>query len=48
MEDLQKQMANPFAQQQRVKKSTGKRLTNKERDKLKKQREKLLRKKKRM
>lgn len=46
MEDLQQKMMNPFGEGPRTKKSTGKRLTPKERDKLKKQRDKMLRKKK--
>ncbi len=43
MEDLQKKMMNPFGEGPKTKKSTGKRLTPKEREKMRKQREKLLR-----
>ncbi len=47
MEELQQKMMNPYGAGPKTKKSTGKRLTSKERDKLRKQREKMLRKKKR-
>ncbi|MEZ6095201.1 MAG: signal recognition particle protein [Pirellulaceae bacterium] len=46
MEQLQNKMHNPGAMMPQTKKSTGKRLTNKEREKIRKQREKLLRQKK--
>ncbi|MEQ1904105.1 MAG: signal recognition particle protein [Pirellulaceae bacterium] len=45
-ERMQEKMVNPGATMSREKKSTGKRLTDKEREKIRKQREKLLRQKK--
>jgi signal recognition particle subunit SRP54 len=47
MNDLKDRMLDPSAQGPRIKKGTGKRLTAKEREKLRKQREKFLREKKR-
>jgi signal recognition particle subunit SRP54 len=43
VEQMKQKMLDPSAQMQKQKKSTGKRLTEKEREKLRKQREKFLR-----
>ena len=47
MKDLQKKMTDPGARMPKTKKTTGKRLTPKERAKMKKQRDKLLKQKRR-